>query len=546
MEKCLHHKLIPIVLAIVLFVLCVVQVFRTGLVMMDDMVSNYISVSLVMDEDTDKDTAYETADKVMNAIMKVDGVKKVGAMDGNAGAATGLTGGSADNYSRFTFQVIADDDISTTNEYQRIIKNIEKKAKDIPCEELNVSSSALGGMNGMMSQGLEVRIYGENQQKLISISKDVIKMLADIKGTENTDNGIGDDTKQLHLTIDRNKAAEYGLTVAGIYQQMSEKITTDKTSISITSDNKEYEVKIVNENNKPDYDNLLNTTIKATTKDSEGKDITKKYKLSKFAEVTKQDALKEIRRENQRDYISVTAEVKDGYNATLLSRELEEKLENYKISEGYTAEIQGESEQVMEMITQLVLALLLGFLLVYLVMVAQFQSLLSPFIIIFTIPLAFTGGMIGLMIFGQQISAMALMGFMILMGTVVNNGIVFVDYVNKLRIQGVEKRTALVATGKTRMRPILMTAITTILSMSVMVFSQDAGNAMQKSMAIVVSFGLLYATFMTLFIVPVLYDVLYRRQPKEIDVGSDNLDEVPDEAAELMALMQIEIQKKEK
>lgn len=537
LEKCLRHKLIPIVISIVLLVLCVVQVFRTGLVMMDDMASNYISVSLVMDKDTDKDTAYETADKVMNAIMKVDGVKKVGAMDGNAGATTGLTGGSTDNYSRFTFQVIADDDISKTSEYKEIIKNIQKNTKDIPCEELNVSSSALGGMNGMMSQGLEVRIYGENQQKLISISKDVIKMLADIKGTENADNGIEADTKQLHLSIDRNKAAEYGLTVAGIYQQISEKITTDKTSISITSDNKDYEVKIVNENNKPKYETLLNTTIKAVTKDDEGKDITKKYKLSKFAKVIEQDALKQIRRENQRDYISVTAEVKEGYNATLLSRELEKKLDNYKIADGYAAEIQGESEQVMEMITQLVLALLLGFVLVYLVMVAQFQSLLSPFIIIFTIPLAFTGGMIGLMIFGRQISAMALMGFMILMGTVVNNGIVFVDYVNKLRIQGVEKRTALIATGKTRMRPILMTAITTILSMSVMVFSQDAGNAMQKSMAIVVSFGLLYATLMTLFIVPILYDVLYRRQPKEIDVGEDNLDEIPDEAAELMMEM---------
>ena len=538
LEKCLRHKLIPIVISIVLLVLCVVQVFRTGLVMMDDMASNYISVSLVMDKDTDKDTAYETADKVMNAIMKVDGVKKVGAMDGNAGATTGLTGGSTDNYSRFTFQVIADDDISKTSEYKEIIKNIQKNTKDIPCEELNVSSSALGGMNGMMSQGLEVRIYGENQQKLISISKDVIKMLADIKGTENADNGIEADTKQLHLSIDRNKAAEYGLTVAGIYQQISEKITTDKTSISITSDNKDYEVKIVNENNKPKYETLLNTTIKAVTKDDDGKDITKKYKLSKFAKVIEQDALKQIRRENQRDYISVTAEVKEGYNATLLSRELEKKLDNYKIADGYAAEIQGESEQVMEMITQLVLALLLGFVLVYLVMVAQFQSLLSPFIIIFTIPLAFTGGMIGLMIFGRQISAMALMGFMILMGTVVNNGIVFVDYVNKLRMQGEEKRTALIATGKTRMRPILMTAITTILSMSVMVFSQDAGNAMQKSMAIVVSFGLLYATLMTLFIVPILYDVLYRRQPKEIDVGEDNLDEIPDEAAELMMEMQ--------
>ena len=176
--------------------------------------------------------------------------------------------------------------------------------------------------------------------------------------------------------------------------------------------------------------------------------------------------------------------------------------------------------------------------LVYLVMVAQFQSLLSPFIILFTVPLAFTGGMIGLIIFGQSISAMALMGFMVLMGTVVNNGIVFVDYANKLRIQGVDKRVALIATGKTRMRPILMTALTTILSMSVMVFSTDAGNAMQRGMAIVVSFGLLYATFMTLFIVPVLYDIFYRKQPRVIDVGDDNLDEIPDETSELLEEMQ--------
>lgn len=538
LEKCLRHKIVPLAIAIVLLVVCIIQVFRTGLVMMDDMVSSHISVGLTMEEDVDKDTAYKTADQVMDAIMKVDGVKKVGAMDGNAGATSALTGGSTDNYSNFTFQIIADDDRTTTSEIKDIIKNIEKNTKDIKCEELKVSSSALGGMGGMMNQGLEVRVYGENQQKLIAISKDVMKMMSDIKGTENVENGITDDDKQLHITIDKNKAAEYGLTVAQIYQQLSEKITTEKTSITITSNNKDYDVNIVNENNKPTYENILKTTIKANTKDSEGNDVTKKYKLSKFAKVTEQEALKEIKRENQTDYMSVTAEVKDGYNATLLSRDLEKKLNEYKMDDGYTAEIQGESEQVMEMVSQLLLALLLGFLLVYLIMVAQFQSLLSPFIIIFTIPLAFTGGMIGLMIFGQQISAMALMGFMILMGTVVNNGIVFVDYANKLRLQGVEKRTALIATGKTRMRPILMTAITTILSMSVMVFSQDAANAMQKSMAIVVSFGLLYATLMTLFIVPILYDLLYRRQPKTVDVGEDNLDDIPDEAAELIAQME--------
>jgi multidrug efflux pump subunit AcrB len=118
---------------------------------------------------------------------------------------------------------------------------------------------------------------------------------------------------------------------------------------------------------------------------------------------------------------------------------------------------------------------------------------------------------------------MALMGFMILMGTVVNNGIVFVDYVNQLRMGGMAKKEALIETGKTRMRPILMTALTTILSMSVMVFSQDAGNAMQKGMAVVVAFGLLYATLMTLFIVPVMYDILYRKQPKEIDIDDTDL-----------------------
>ena len=141
----------------------------------------------------------------------------------------------------------------------------------------------------------------------------------------------------------------------------------------------------------------------------------------------------------------------------------------------------------------------------------------------FTIPLAFTGAIFLLFITGEPLSMMALIGCLVLVGIVVNNGIVFVDYVNQLRIGGMSKREALIETGKTRMRPILMTALTTILSMSVMVFSQDAGNAMQKGMAVVVAFGLLYATLMTLFIVPVMYDILYRKQPKVIDVEDSDL-----------------------
>jgi multidrug efflux pump subunit AcrB len=168
-------------------------------------------------------------------------------------------------------------------------------------------------------------------------------------------------------------------------------------------------------------------------------------------------------------------------------------------------------------------------------MVAQFQSLMSPFIVLFTVPLAFTGGILGLIICGEQLSMLSLMGFALLMGTVVNNGIVFVDYVNQLRIGGMDRRSALIATGKTRMRPILMTALTTILAMFQLILSDDMAGQMGRGMSIVVVGGMIYATVMTLIIVPVIYDMLFKRNPRNVDVGSDDMDDIPDDAAEFIA-----------
>ncbi len=191
------------------------------------------------------------------------------------------------------------------------------------------------------------------------------------------------------------------------------------------------------------------------------------------------------------------------------------------------------------MVTQMTRWLALALPLVYFVMVAQFQSLLSPFIVLFTIPLAFTGGMLGMMISGAQLSMISLMGFIVLMGTVVNNGILFVDYTNQLRKGGMERRAALIATGKTRMRPILMTALTTILAMTQLLTSDDMASQIMSGMAVVVIGGLLYATFTTLYIVPIMYDILFKKQPHEVDVGSDDMDDIPDDAAEFLAAARI-------
>lgn len=535
---CLKVKIVPLAIAIVLLVICIVQSFRTGLVMMDDADSDEISITMTLDKDTDKETAYKTADEVMEIIAKVDGIRKVAAMDGNATASAASLGAMAeDNFTQFMFFVVPEEGITSSKEFRRIRKDIEKKVADVKCEEMVVSSSSMGGNSGMMSSGMQINIYGEDQEKLVKISKDIMKIVKKEKGFENVTNGLEKADKQLHLEIDKNKAAKYGLTVAQIYQQLATDITTEKKVGSFSMEDSELDVNIVDETGKTTYENILDTEITATTMSEEGQQENKTYKLSKFAKTKIEESADTITRENQVKYMSVQAEAKEGQNVTLLSRKVQDSLDEYKVPDGYTVEIQGETEQVMDMIVQLLKAIALGFLLIYLIMVAQFQSLLSPFIIIFTIPLAFTGGMIGLMLFGQPISAMALMGFMILMGTVVNNGIVFVDYVNQLRIQGMDKRTALITTGKVRMRPILMTALTTILSMSVLVFSQNAGNAMQKPMAIVVCFGLIYATFMTLFVIPVMYDILYRKTPKVVDVGDDNLDEVPDETVEVIKAM---------
>ena len=234
--------------------------------------------------------------------------------------------------------------------------------------------------------------------------------------------------------------------------------------------------------------------------------------------------------------MTVTASVEEGYNATLLSRELEPLLEQYELPSGYSFDSVGESDTVNRMIVEMIKVLLLGLAFIYLVMVAQFQSLLSPFIVLFTVPLAFTGGLIGLLIMGEPLSVMGMMGFVVLLGTVVNNGIVFVDYVNQLRIGGLERRDALIATGKTRMRPILMTALTTILAMASLLFGDDLSSQMSKGMAIVVAGGLAYATLMTLFIIPVMYDILFKKNPVNVDIGREDLDDVPDDAAEYLRM----------
>lgn len=550
LEFCLHVKIVPLALAIGLLIFSVWQVVRMGAVLIPEMTANQIEATVTYPEDTSREDAYATTDELMNAFLQIEGVGSVGIMaGGETTLVSSMAGASNDDYYNYSFMIMTKDEKAGSDEIHRITSQMEETARTIlsnPEIEFAVSTG-MSEMSSALGSGFSLQIYGSDLKELLKASEDVMEIIDGVEGFVDISNGQETSDPVLHVVLDKDYAMSKGLSVAQIYQEISKKMTTESSAVSVTIDGVDMDIKVVNNTEPITYENLLDITFAVSETDEDGDSVTNDYTLRDFATLQVEDGVTSINRLNQTRYITVTANVEEGYNTTLLSRQLEPILEEYRtngLPDGCTFNLGGEYETVMEMIEQMVLVMLLGVAFIYLVMVAQFQSLLSPFIVLFTIPLAFTGGFLILWLTGEPISMMALMGFVVLLGTVVNNGIVFVDYTNQLRIGGMERRAALVATGKTRMRPILMTAMTTILAMTYLIFGDDMGSQMGRGMALVIVGGLAYATLMTLYIIPVMYDILFKKPPLLVDVGSDNLDDMPDDAADFMEQMQKEEQDK--
>ena len=546
LEWCLQHRALPLIAAVVLLVFSGWQVLNMGVELLPSITSNEAQITLSTADGLTKEESYAIAGQVAEAALNVENVEEVGitldtSMAGldisQLGLPTAITDilNSANAYGRYKINVMMSKSLSS-REVEKTRQAMEDAVSQI--ENCTAEVKLYGMTDDLTSQlatGLSVKVYGKDPETLTTVSEKVMEIVNDTEGFANADNGLGSGDATINLQIDRDKVRSYGLTVAQVYQQIAAKLTTDTTATTLKAGGDSYSVVIVDKTDTPTLDDIFNMEFETTTTDENGSSVKETHTLGEFATRTTTAGYTTIARENGARKLAVTSETADGYNTTLLSRELEPQLAALDLPDGVTAELAGETTQVTEMLSQMAKMLALALAFVYFVMVAQFQSLLSPFIVLFTIPLAFTGGMLGLMAAGEQLSLISLMGFLVLMGVVVNNGIVFVDYANQLRIGGLERTDALVATGRTRMRPILMTTLTTVLAMVTMLFGTDMASEMSTGMAIVIIGGLSYATLMTLFVVPVLYDLFYRRPPVNIDVGDDGLDDLPDDAAEFAA-----------
>ena len=536
---CLDRKWVPLTAAVTLLAVTIYAVVTMGIVLLPEMNGTQVSVTLKTPEGLTREESYQMADDAMDVLLSVDGVDNVGVMDGSSGGGMlgGLSLGGGNTYGSYTFYIVLPDDTSST-EVNRIIGDINEAGSGLD-GELTATAGGVDDMTAMLGSGLSVKIYGDDLDTLLDLSEKVAQIVETVPGYTEIKSAASEGDPTYHLQIDRDLAMEKGLTVAQIYMAISEKMTITSGSTNVTLNGVNMSVSVTNPNAALKVEDLMDLTLTTNTMDSSGNPVSGTCKLSDVAKLVESEAVDTVNRENQSRYVTVSAGVAEGYNATLLSRELSGLLDDFSdsgvVPYGYRVVLEGESSVVNDMVSQMALLILLGVLFIYLVMVAQFQSLLSPFIVLFTVPLAFTGGMLGLIIAGQQLSLLSLMGFAVLMGTIVNNGIVFVDYVNQLRIGGMDRRSALIATGKTRMRPILMTALTTILAMFQLIFSDDMAGQLGSGMAIVIVGGMVYGTLMTLIIVPVIYDIVFKHEPRNVDIGGDNLDDVPDDAAEFIA-----------
>lgn len=551
LEWCFRHRALPLLAAVVLLAFCGWRVFSMGVELLPTITSNEAIVTLSTTKDLSKEDSYAIAGKAVEAMLEVDHVEEVGittdtrvaGMDiGQLGLPTTITDllNAANSYGTYQVNVMLDESLSSS-EIETARQALEDALSGIEDCTAKVEISGMQELTSQLASGLSVKIYGADAETLSQLSEKVVDIVNDTEGFANATNGLGSGDATINLQIDRDKVRSYGLTVAQVYQQIAAKLTTTTTAQTpVTVDGSTMSVQISNNLDPVTKENMMDITFETTVMSADGTTSTGTCTLADMATWETGSAPDSITSEDQTQYVSVTADTLDGYNTTVQARVLEKKLNEFALSdempEGCSFSMGGESDSVNFMVNEMVQWLALALPFVYLVMVAQFQSMLSPFIVLFTIPLAFTGGLLGMLFTGQQLTMISLMGFIVLMGTVVNNGIVFVDYANQLRLGGMERRAALIATGKTRMRPILMTTLTTVLAMLQLVFSNDMASQLMSGMAIVIICGLSYATLMTLYIVPILYDILFRKPPLNVDVGSDDeLDDIPDDAAEYIA-----------
>lgn len=468
-----------------------------GFEFMPTTASNQMTVNLTLEDGTAKEETAKVAARAEQIIYEVLGddlTNNMMIVGGQAGM-----GGSGENVAQYMLT------LKKESERQEDINVLADKLRgrlaDLAGAEVSVSVGDMMSMSSSTSSGASLSIYGEDLATLRELGNRVAEIMESMPAAREVESSLDDALPELNLVINSNKAAQMGMTVPQVASYVNSYVS-GVTATKFTEDNGN-EIDVVVQVPEEYQDNLnliLNQRMTAPTGQV--------YRLGDVVSVENGYGPLSINRINQERYVTISCSLV-GQDLMSFTNELNARLDaELVLPQGYRFESEGSFEQMMEAFSSLLMALALGCALIYMIMASLYESFSQPFIIFLSVPTAFIGAFFGLFITGHALDVTGMIGLIMLVGIVVNNGIVLVDTINQLRREeGKGLHQAILIAGPQRLRPILMTALTTILSMLPMAFFGSDGGQMAAGMAIVVSFGLAVSTFLTLLFVPVMYSL---------------------------------------
>jgi HAE1 family hydrophobic/amphiphilic exporter-1 len=487
----LRHRFITILLSIAMFVVSVVMVISVGAEFFPATDEGMINVDVTLPAGSDTKEIDNILKEISDSIYNIPEIESVFTSAGGGGI-MGLGGGSGGS-----INVLLNDLSERDRSAKQISDEIRAIVKDIPGAEISVSESSMV-MMGMSQGAISISIKGDDLDTLKNIGDDFKKIIEKVEGTREVASSYEDGIPQVQIIADRGIASQYGLTTAQIGKAVINTLSgSNVTKYKINGD----EIDIVLKG-----DNIYGESILYLEMLPVETPAGSKVPLSEVADIRVEKGPVSIMRENQVRVLTVSGSVV-GRDIQTVSTEIQGLLKEYNMPYGYNYTFGGEIEQIQETFTDLGLVMLMAIALVYMIIAAQFESLIQPLSIMFSVPLALSGGFIALFIAGLPLNVIGIIGLIILVGVVVNNAIVLVDYINNRRKRGEDRTAAIMKAGPIRIRPIMMTALTTILGLVPMALGIGEGAELTQSMGVVVIGGLSLSTVLTLIIVPVMYTI---------------------------------------
>ena len=493
LSRSLHKRKLTLFIALAIFVGSIASLFVVGMEFLPSTDEGMINMSIGLPLGSDIDKVDEITKKVEEELLDIPELDIISTSIGGGNMMMGMGGGGDSSISMLLIP-LSERDRSTA----QVAEEIRRRVKEIPGAEISVSEASSTAMIGS-GNPINISIKGPELDELERISEDIKDLVESVNGTREVTTSLSDSMPEIQVLVNKEIAATYGLTAA----QVATSVRNNAAGNIVTrlkQGGEEIDVVIRSVGGVTEsMGSFQYMEISTPT----GTNIP----LSQIADVTVEKGPTAINRENQERVVSVSSQIVDRDLNSIVT-DVEARLQGYTMPDGYSYSIGGENEEMIDAFQQLGLALALAIVLIYMVMAAQFESLIYPFIIMFTIPLAFSGGALGLFLTGRSLGVTALIGVIILSGIVVNNGIVLIDYINTLRKQGMERREAIETAGPIRLRPILMTSLTTILGLIPITLGIGEGAELMAPMGSVVIGGLILSTVLTLVVVPVMYTIL--------------------------------------